>query len=143
MSVYHANEFIVGLPDGLKDKTVHIFSLTDEGPSELSVVVARERPKSGETLERFGERLLSALIGRLPLFHVNKKEVTSLSGQPAISTDYSWQSPEGKMFQRQIILHARAQNQMLLITATCRGDRMAARWEAMFGEFLTNFRLRA
>lgn len=141
MSIYHGNEFIVALPEGLKDKTVHIFSLTDEGPSELSVVVARERPKAGETVELFAERLASALLGRLPMFRLLERKQVRVDNQPAISTDYTWNSPEGKMFQRQVIVYAKAQNQMLLVTATCRGDKIAAKWEAMFGDFVNNFRL--
>ncbi len=142
MNLYHGNEFIAALPDGLKDKTVHIFSLTDDGPSDLSVVIARDKPKAGETAERFAERILSGLLGRLPLLQVQKRETITVSSVPAVATDYTWQSPEGKMFQRQVILYAKAHHQMLIITATCRGDSMASKWEGMFKELLENFRLR-
>jgi hypothetical protein len=142
MGIFHANDFIVSLPSGLKDKTVHMFSLTDDGPSDLSVVVARERPQSGETLDRFAERILSALLGRLPLLQVLKRETIRLDNQPAVATDYTWQSPQGKMFQRQVVVYAKAPNLMLVITGTCR-DRLSGKLEAMFTEFLAGFRLRA
>ncbi|MDI3287315.1 DcrB-related protein [Polyangium sp. 15x6] len=142
MSIYHANDFIVALPDGLRDKTTHIFSLTEEGPSDISIVVARERPKSGETVELFVERLFTLLLSRLPAFRVLKRELLRVDNQPAVSIEYTWTSNEGPMFQRQVVLYAKGPHQMLLLTATCRGDKMASRWSAMFNDFLTNFRLR-
>lgn len=142
MTIYHANDFIVALPDGLRDKTTHIFSLTDEGPSEVSIVIAKERPKSGETVELFIERLFTLLLSRLPAFRVLKREMLRVDNQPAVSIEYTWASPEGPMFQRQVIVYAKVPHQMLLITATCRGDKIASRWATMFNQFLANFRLR-
>lgn len=141
MGIVHATEFLLNLPEGLKDKSINIFALSDEGPSELTVVVARERPRAGETLERFAERAQSALVARLPGFLVERREVIRIDKEPAIVVDYTWQSPEGKMFQRQAIVHARGPNLMLLITATCR-EKLGSRWEAMWGDFIAGFRLR-
>jgi hypothetical protein len=141
MGIFHANEFVVNLPDGLKDKTINAFSLTDDAPSDIAIVVTRERPQSGETIDRFADRSLAALLGRLPMLEVLKKEVIRVDNQPAISLDYTWMSPEGKMFQRHVMVYARLPNLMLIITATCR-ERMASRWESMFNDFLAGFRLR-
>ena len=140
MAVFHANEYLVSLPDGLKDKTVNIFSLTDEGPSELSIVVTRDVRKGGEDLEAYVERQLNALMPRLPAFRLLKHEKTTLDKQPAILFDSSWQSPEGRMFQRQITLYAA--KCVLVIVATTKGDQLKSKWESMFNEFLAGFRLR-
>lgn len=142
MSIFHGNEFLISLPEVLKDKTVNVFALSDDGPSDFSVVISRERPQAGETLERFTERVTAALISRLPLFHVEKREVIRVDGQPAILLDYTWQSKEGKTFQRLVTVPAKAQGVMLLLTATTR-EKLGARWEALFEEFLAGFRLRA
>lgn len=142
MGIVHATEFLLNLPDGLKDRSIQLFSLTDEGPSEFNIVVARERPRAGEALERFAERAHSALVARLPGFLMERRELIRIDKEPAILVDYTWQSPEGKMFQRQAIVHARGPNLMLLITATCR-EKLSARWEAMWGDFIAGFRLRA
>ena len=142
MSLLQASEFALNLPDGLKDRTVNILSIAEEGPSDFNIVVTRERPQAGEALDRFAERMQAALLSRLPLFQVLRREVIRVDNQPATLLDYTWQSPEGRMFQRQVILHARGPNLMLVFTGTCR-DKLASRWEAMFNELLAGLRLRA
>jgi hypothetical protein len=141
MNIYHANEFVTVLPEGLKDKTVNIFSLTDEGPSELSVVIARDKPQKGEDLDAYAQRQLAMLQQRLSMFRVLRREPATLGGEPAVSVDYTWQSPEGKMFQRQVMVFVKATGGALLLTATSR-DQLAPKWEAAFANMLTNFRLR-
>jgi hypothetical protein len=142
MSTYHANEFTLDLPEGLHDKSVQIFALADQGPSDLSVVVARERPHPGEAALGFANRTLTALSEQLALLTVLSKEAVELDGAPAIRTDYTWSSSQGKMFQRQVVAHAVAHDQMLIVTATCR-DAMSPRAEAVFSAFLAKFRFRA
>lgn len=142
MQVYHGNEFLVALPEGLRDKTVHLFALTDEGPSEVSIVVARERPKAGETVELFVERLTSGLLSQLAAFRMLKRESCTIDNQPAVRLEYNWNSPQGKMAQRQVILYVKSTNQMLMLTGTCRGDKVTGKLQSMFDQFVSNFRLR-
>jgi hypothetical protein len=142
MGVFHANEFIVSIPDALKDRTVNIFSLNEEGPSDVSVVVARERPKSGEGLEEYAERMVSGTLSRMPLFQLRKKEAVPVDGQPGLLLDYTWQLSEGKMYQRLVLVYARAPHMILVISVTSR-DADSGRAQAMLGDFLSAFRLRA
>jgi hypothetical protein len=142
MNVFHANEFLTVLPQGLKDKTINVFSLTDEGPSELGVVIARDILRKGEDLDAYAARQLQAIGQQLPVYRLLKREDITLDGQPAMSMDCTWQGPEGKMFQRQVLLLVKSSGVVLAISATTRGDRFEAKWESMFSEFLTNFRLR-
>lgn len=143
MSVYHGNEFLCALPDGLKDKTLNIFSLTEEGPSDFSVVITRERNRLGEDLETYVERHLAHLHARLPLFRTLAQKARLLDKAPAIACDFCWQSPEGKMFQRQVIVYSSVHRQVIHITATCKGDDLPPRFETMLEELLQSFRLRS
>jgi hypothetical protein len=142
MTTFQANEFVATLPEALKDKTVNIFSLTDDGPSDLSVVVARDRPAEGEALEAYTERQLKLLQQRLPLFRIVKKDAIVLDKSPAVQVDYTWQSGDGQLYQRQVMVHAPAVGLMLILTATCKA-RLEPKWEALFSEFLADFHLRA
>lgn len=141
MAIHHANEFIVALPEQLKDRTIQMFTISEDGPSDFNIVVSRERARVGETLDRFAERLTTALISQMPMFRVLRKEPAQLDNQPAITMDYTWLSREGPMFQRQVIFYVRASNMMIAITGTCR-ERQAAKWEPLYKEFLANMRLR-
>ena len=55
--MYHANHATFELPAQLKDKTMHMFTLRDDGPSEFNVVVSHADVKPEERLDQFGERL--------------------------------------------------------------------------------------
>lgn len=141
MSVYHAHEFLAVLPGGWKDKTINLFTLTDDGPSELSVVVSRERGRLGEPLERFAEQQIFALMSRLPLFKIHKRADTTLDGAPAVLVDYTWQSPDGKMHMQQVMAVAQTQNVVLVITASSKNE-LSSRSLAAFQDFLQSFRFR-
>jgi hypothetical protein len=142
MNLYHANDFVVGLPDGLKDKSIHVFSLTDEGPSEVGIVVARDHLRSGEDLDGFLDRQLAVIVQRMPLLRLLRREPCVLDGQPARLTECVWFPPEGKTFQRQVaVVSKAAPRDVLLASASCK-EALSARAEALFTEFLANFRLR-
>jgi len=51
MAAYHTNELSFDLPEAIKDKTHHIFSLTDAGPSPFNLVISRHPIGDEETLE--------------------------------------------------------------------------------------------
>ncbi len=40
---YHANSATFALPDRLRDKSVHMFTLNDEGPSDFTMVICMQR----------------------------------------------------------------------------------------------------
>jgi hypothetical protein len=145
MGIYHANEFQFHLPDALKDKTVHIFSLTDDGPSEFSLIVARDALRTGEDLGSYVLRQRELFGRNLPGFqHLADAEVT-LDGRGAIQSDHTWRTPDGKMYQRQIAVispQSPAESpQALVITATCK-DRISEKWEAVLAETLATLRFR-
>jgi hypothetical protein len=143
MNIYQANDFVVKLPDGFKDKTVHIFSLTDEGPSDVGLVVVRDRMRSGQDLDTFLDLQFEAILRRMPLFRLLRREPFVLDRQPARLTDCVWHPPEGLTFQRQVAVALKtAPQNVLLASVTCK-DALSPKAEAAFNEFLTNFRLRS
>jgi hypothetical protein len=142
MNLYHANDFVVSLPEGLKDKSIHIFSLADEGPSEAGIVVARDRLRGGEDLDAFLDRQLTLVLQRMPLFQLQRREPFVLDRQPARLTECIWFPPEGKTFQRQVAVCSKtAPRDVLLLSVSCK-EALTAKGEALFAEFLANFRLR-
>jgi hypothetical protein len=69
-AMYHANHATFELPAQLKDKTMHMFTLRDDGPSEFNVVVSHADVKPEEQLDQFGERLTKELTRVLPRFQL-------------------------------------------------------------------------
>lgn len=145
MGVYHANEFLFQLPDALKDKTVHIFSLTDDGPSEFSLVIARDTLQKGEDLGRYVVRQRELFSRNLPGFEHVSEASRTIDGRKALQTDHVWRTPNGRMHQRQVAVISPDSPadapRALLITATCK-DRLDAKWEAVLEETLATLRFR-
>jgi hypothetical protein len=84
-----AQEFTIeGLPPSLKDKTLNIFSLSDEGPSDVSVVVARDKLRPGETLQQYTERQKTLMAQRMARLQLLGEGATQLDGQPAWWIDF-------------------------------------------------------
>lgn len=141
MNVYQASDFAVVLPDGLRDITVHAFSLNEDGPSELGIVVAADRLRRGEDLDTFLDRQLKAIMERMPLTRVLRRADFLLDKQPARVVDCYFHPPEGRVFQRQVVVAPRSGDRVLMPSLTCR-EKLTPRAEAIFDAFLENLRLR-
>lgn len=140
MNIYQANDFVVSLPEGLKDKTINVFSLTDEGPSEVGIVVVRDKLRRGEDLDGLLDRQLELIMQRMPLFRLLRREAITVDRQPARLTDCIWHPPDGQTFQRQVAVVAKGGG-VLLASVTCK-DSLSPKAESMFTDFLASFRLR-
>jgi len=90
----------VVLARGLKDKTIHILSLTDQGPSGMSVVVTRERVEPTDTLDAYALRQFKILRQQLPMFRMAEATKLEVDKQPARQVDFFFQA-RGLDVQRQ------------------------------------------
>lgn len=136
-----AHEFTVeGLPASLKDKTINIFSLTDEGPSDVSVVVARDKLRAGEDLQQYTQRQKGLMAQRMARLELLGEGATQLDGQPAWWIDFEWVGPDGPMLQRQVLTMS-PRGVALLVTGTFRGRPSPESLE-VFNKFLVGFRHR-
>ena len=122
-SPYHTNAVTFELPAQLKDKSMHMFTLSDNGPSDFSLVMSHADVEEGEQLDEFGNRLLKELDKALPKFQLRGMTQRTVDGADAVELAYSWRNEGVFMHQRQVItLMAGAQpgtTQALLIAATC------------------------
>ena len=122
-SPYHTNAVTFELPAQLKDKSMHMFTLSDDGPSDFSLVMSHADVEEGEQLDEFGNRLLKELDKALPKFQLRGMTQRTVDGAEAVELAYSWRNEGVFMHQRQVIaLMAGPQpgtTQALLIAATC------------------------
>lgn len=144
MTLYHMNELIFELPDVLKDKTHHIFSLTDDGPSDFNLVISRNAIGSEETLQSYGTRLQAELAKALPRFEAIWSGTLLVADAPCWGLDYRWLNQGQWLHQRQASLFHEIgpdRRQVMQITATVRGE-FTAHWRAVFDTMLGSMRLR-
>lgn len=144
---FHTNELSFIRPVGFKDKTFHVFTLTDIGPSPLSVVIGRSVVEEDAELESVAQQLLSELGKSLshlqwiePLFPVQ------IAGVDARQVEFKWRQQGQPVHQLQLIfLHRDEQNQPLLmqITGTSNGVKgMTAEERAAFFSIVETVELR-
>jgi hypothetical protein len=142
--VYLTNELSLELPAGLKDKTHHIFTLTDEGPSPFNIVIARNPVAEDETLESYGNRMVAELQRALPEYRLMERGQTVVDKEPALRLQYRWLNQGVPMKQTQVsVFHTASPQlrQVIQITATTANDT-SAEWDRVFDDVIASTRLR-
>lgn len=117
---FHTNELSFVRPTNLKDKTFHVFTLTDIGPSPFSLVVGRSQVESGSDLETMAQQLLGEL--KKSLSHVEWIEPVTpvkVAGVDARCVEFRWRQQGQPVHQLQLIfLHQDEHQQPLLMQIT-------------------------
>lgn len=142
---YQTNEATFTLPERLRDKTVHMFVLNEDGPNEFSVVVSRSNVPVNETLDEHVERLKAELSATLPKFQLMETIDRQYDGYPATELRYRWSNNGMPMYQRQAIALIKSgtadHHAALMITATC-PKPFSEEWDKAFADLLDSVRIR-
>ncbi|KJZ43075.1 MULTISPECIES: DcrB-related protein [Pseudomonas] len=144
---FQTNELSFVRPPGFKDKTFHVFTLTDIGPSPLSVVIGRTPIESDSDLESMAQQLLADL--KKALSHLEWVEPLSpaeLAGVEARRVEFKWRQQGQPVHQLQLIfLHHDELRQPLLmqITGTSNNPKgMTSEERSAFYELVESLELR-
>ncbi|CUI03126.1 DcrB-related protein [Massilia antarctica] len=145
MTHYRTNHATFEMPAQLKDKTMHMFTLSDNGPSEFCVVISHADAQAEDTLDNFAERLLAELGKALPDFQLDDSGERAIDGTPAVELAYRWRNDSNLMHQRQVIVllpgAGAGSQQAMMIAATC-FQAFSTQWRAAFEGMLVSVRLR-
>jgi hypothetical protein len=144
-TLYRTNSATFELPCKLKDRTMHIFTLNDDGPSDFSMVISHADFQPDEKLTDFADRLISEMSKALPKFELEGKAERMLDGSPAVELAYNWRNDGHFMHQRQVIVvvpgPTRDSTRAMLIAATCLRP-FNEEWNATFDQAVASMRLR-
>ncbi|POD78023.1 cytoplasmic protein [Pseudomonas syringae group genomosp. 3] len=125
---FQTNELSFIRPEGFKDKTFHVFTLTDLGPSPFSVVIGRSVVEPDADLESMAQQLLTEL-GKT-LSHLDWLEPlfpTQVAGIDARQVEFRWRQQGQPVHQLQLIfLHRDEQGQTLLMQITGTSNNVSA-----------------
>ncbi|GKS08678.1 DcrB-related protein [Pseudomonas syringae pv. theae] len=117
---FQTNELSFIRPEGFKDKTFHVFTLTDLGPSPLSVVIGRTPVEGDVDLETMSQMLLEDL--KKALSHLEWVEAlcpAEVAGVEARRVEFKWRQQGLPVHQLQLIfLHQDEQQHLLLMQVT-------------------------
>ncbi|KPB28308.1 MULTISPECIES: DcrB-related protein [Pseudomonas] len=117
---FQTNELSFIRPLGFKDKTFHVFTMTDIGPSPFSFVVGRSPVIPGADLETMAQQLLAEL--KKSLSHAEWIEPVTpvvVAGLDARRVEFRWRQQGQPVHQLQLIfLHHDEHQQPLLMQIT-------------------------
>ncbi|UBM24598.1 DUF1795 domain-containing protein [Pseudomonas sp. p1(2021b)] len=117
---FYTNELSFVRPENLKDKTFHVFTLTDTGPSPFSFVVGRSIVALDADLEAQSQQLLKEL--EKTLSHIQWLEPiapVTVAGFSAYRTEFRWRQQGQPVHQIQLLfLHKDEYERPLLIQIT-------------------------
>lgn len=144
---FQTNELSFVRPQGFKDKTFHIFTLTDIGPSPMSVVIGRSVVEADADLETVAQQLLKELSKSLAhLQWIEPLFPTQIAGVDARQVEFKWRQQGQPVHQLQLIfLHRDEHEQPLLmqLTATSNGAQgMSPEERAAFFSIVETLELR-
>ncbi|MNJ38040.1 hypothetical protein D3C77_328780 [compost metagenome] len=117
---FQTNELSFVRPANLKDKTFHVFTMTDIGPSPFSFVVGRSPVAADADLETLAQNLLGEL--KKSLSHVEWIEPVTpveVAGLDARRVEFRWRQQGQPVHQLQLIfMHHDEHQQPLLMQIT-------------------------
>jgi hypothetical protein len=139
--IYHTNELAIELPEGLRDKSLNIFTLTDEGPSEFSFVISRVPLHAGKSLADCVSSLVDEMKEKMPSFALlNRSDDKKVAGEPATHLEFVWKAQNGVMHQRQVAFAAPGGGMVVILTGTCQ-DKFTPQWAQAYEVAVNSVRL--
>ncbi|UXH42185.1 DUF1795 domain-containing protein [Pseudomonas promysalinigenes] len=145
---FFTNEISFLRPQSLKDKTFHVFSITDSGPSPLSVVIGRSQVGPGADIELLSQQLLDDINKSLShLQWVEYPTPVEVAGMSARRLEYTWRQEGRPVHQIQFVFVAEDEgglHLLLQITGTSNSLKgMPAEDRCIFYSIVESVQLRS
>ncbi|MBE3470279.1 DcrB-related protein [Enterobacter cloacae complex sp. P15RS] len=125
MADYILQEATLALPDVFKDRTMNLFTLSDNGASEFTFVVSRASAKNEEKVHDAATRLVRELEITVPDFRLESSQMISVDGHAAVELFYQFKNDNSVIFQKQTVIllddHPGGQK-MVCYIGTCPGE---------------------
>jgi len=104
VDTYQGNDFIIDMPEGWQDKTIHTVAGPIEGEIQHNVTINVEYDVEIDTVIELADRQIESLETQLQGCHILKRgEITLNSGQEAYEVIFRWEPTDvNRFYQRQI-----------------------------------------
>jgi len=125
MAKYTLQEATLILPDVFKDRTMNLFTLTDNGASEFTFVVSRASAKNDEKVNEVAARIVRELQVTVPDFRLESSQEISVDGYPAVEMFYQFKNDNAVIFQKQTVILFNDQpsgQRVVCYIGTCPGE---------------------
>lgn len=113
---YFTNEISFERPESLKDKTFHVFSMTDSGPSPLSVVLGRAHIKPDYIIDELLQRLTADMDKSLShLQWIEHPAPLLVAGEQGRLMEFKWRQQGKPVHQVQVVFIFRDESGLPLL----------------------------
>ncbi|RLM04476.1 hypothetical protein BIY27_22325 [Gibbsiella quercinecans] len=104
MTQYFLQEGSLEIPEFFKDRTMNLFTLSENSASEFTFVVSRASASKDDKVQTIAARLVTELENTLQDFSLKYSKITAIDGQQAIEIFYHFNNTESLIWQKQTIV---------------------------------------
>lgn len=125
MAIYTLQEASLELPDIFKDRTMNLFTLSENNASEFTFVVSRASANYDDTVQKVAARIISEMKTTVEAFENVTSQVIVVDGLPAVELFYHFENGGVRICQKQtvLLLHEEAGGKKIVCyIGTCPGQ---------------------
>ncbi|ORM70495.1 DcrB-related protein [Pantoea rwandensis] len=104
MAIYTLQEASLELPDIFKDRTMNLFTLSENNASEFTFVVSRASASHDDTVQKVAARILKEMGTTVEAFASITSKVITVDGLSAVELFYHFENGGVQIWQKQTVI---------------------------------------
>lgn len=104
MATYTLQEASIQLPDIFKDRTMNLFTLSENNASEFTFVVSRASAVHDDTVQKVAARIIDEMRVTVPAFVNVTSQLIEIDNLPAVELFYHFENDGIEIWQKQSIV---------------------------------------
>lgn len=104
MATYTLQEASIVLPDIFKDRTMNLFTLSENNASEFTFVVSRASAFYDDTVQKVAARIINEMSVTVPAFVSVTSQLIEIDNLPAVELFYHFENDGAEIWQKQSIV---------------------------------------
>ncbi|EXU77416.1 DcrB-related protein [Erwinia mallotivora] len=144
MSIYKIQEASLELPDIFKDRTMNLFTLSENNASEFTFVVSRATANFDDNLQSVASRLIKEMDVTLQSFSLESSQSVLIDGKPAMEIFYHFKNGSAVIWQKQsvILMNDKQQSRKIVcFIGTC-PDKFDEYYQKQYHAIIASIRFR-
>jgi hypothetical protein len=146
MATYTLQEASIQLPDIFKDRTMNLFTLSENNASEFTFVVSRASAVHDDTVQKVAARIINEMSVTVPAFVSVTSQLIEIDNLPAVELFYHFENDGVEIWQKQSIVlldDDAGGKKIVCYIGTCPGrfnDYYAKQYQEIIGSIKFNSR---
>lgn len=99
MATYTLQEASIELPDIFKDRTMNLFTISENNASEFTFVVSRASAFHDDTVQKVAARIINEMSVTVPAFVSVTSQLIEIDNLPAVELFYHFENDGSEIWQ--------------------------------------------